>query len=75
MKKHSIKLRYNTECNDNRLFWRVLIDGKEHLAESVNFTIPVTTTCDFLADKGLTKHHISCESDNLVWEGDVLTVK
>ncbi len=74
MKKYSIKLRYNTECKDNRLYWRVLIDGKEHLAESVNFTIPVTTTCDFLKDKGLTKHHISCESDNLVWEGDVLTV-
>jgi hypothetical protein len=74
MKKHKIKLRYNTECKDNRLYWRVLIDGVEHLAENVKINIPTSTTGDYLADKGLTKHHISCESDNLVWEGDVLTI-
>jgi hypothetical protein len=74
MKKHSVKLRYNTECTDNHLFWRVLIDGREHLASHVHFNIPVTTTQDFLSDKQVTKHHISCESDSLIWEGDVLTV-
>lgn len=74
MKKYSIKLRYNTECNDNRLFWRVLINGVEHLAENVFITIPVCTTADFLIDKGVTKHHISCEADILQWKGDELTI-
>lgn len=74
MKKHIIKLRYNTDCNDNRLYWRVLIDGVEHLAENVHILIPTFTTGDYLPDKGVTKHHISCESDNLVWDGDVLTI-
>ena len=74
MKKYSIKLRYNTECIDRRLFWRVLINGTEHLAENVFIKIPVETTADFLADKGVTKHHISCESDTISWENDVLTI-
>ena len=74
MKKYSIKLRYNTECIDNRLFWRVLINGVEHLAENVHIKIPVETTADFLAEKGVTKHHISCESDSVKWQDDVLTI-
>lgn len=75
MKKYSIKLRYNTDCNDNRLYWRVLINGVEHLAENVHILIPVHTSADFLADKGVTKHHISCESDTIEWQKDVLTIR
>ncbi|MBK9478480.1 MAG: hypothetical protein IPP56_01140 [Bacteroidetes bacterium] len=74
MKKYSIKLRYNTECKDNRLYWRVLINGVEHLAENVFIQIPVSTTADFLEDKGVTKHHISCEANTLQWKGDELTI-
>ncbi len=74
MKKHTIKLRYNNDCKDNRLYWRVLIDGVEHLAENVEIKIATSTTEDFLPEKRVTKHHISCESDSLVWEGDVLTI-
>jgi hypothetical protein len=72
--KHSIKIRFNTECNDNRLYWRVLIDGVEHLAENIFINVPVHTSDDFLADKNQIKHHISCESSDLVWKDDVLTV-
>ncbi len=74
MKKYTIKLRYNTECADKRLFWRVLINGVEHLAAHVYIKIPVETTADFLADKGVIKHHISCASDHINWEGDALTI-
>ncbi|MGE0637091.1 MAG: hypothetical protein AB7G44_09795 [Bacteroidia bacterium] len=72
--KHTVKIRFNTECSDNRLYWRVLFDGVEHLAENIFINVPVYTSGDFLADKNQTKHHISCVSDNLVWNGDVLTV-
>jgi len=72
--KHSIKIRFNTECTDNRLYWRVLIDGIEHLAENVFINVPVYTSGDFLPEKNQIKHHISCESDNLVWEKDVLNI-
>ncbi len=71
---HSIKIRFNTECSDNRLYWRVLIDGVEHLAENIYINAPVFTSGDFLPDKNQTKHHISCVSDNLGWNGDILTV-
>ncbi len=73
-KKHAIKIRFNTECTDNLLYWRVLIDGVEHLAEKVFINVPVYTSGDFLPEKNQTKHHISSESDNLVWNGAVLTI-
>jgi len=74
MKKHTIMLRYNNDCKDNRLYWRVLIDGVEHLAESVTINIPTHTSTDFLPEKGVFKHHISCVSNNLVWDGDILII-
>lgn len=74
MKKYKVQLRYNTECTDQHLFWRVLINGVEYLAAHVRFNLPVVTTADFLPEKGLIKHHISCETDQLQWEGDTLTV-
>lgn len=74
MKKYTIKLRYNTECTDKRLYWRVLINGVEHLAENVYFNIPVHTTADFLSEKGVTKHHITCESDSITWKNEELTI-
>ena len=69
-----IKLRYNTECGNSPLFWRVLIDGTEHLAENVTINVPVETTRDFLHDKNCFKHHISCESERIEWEGQTLIV-
>ncbi len=75
MKKNSIKLRFNTECTDNRLFWRVLINGKEGLAAHVSIQIPVETTTDYLSEKGIVKHHISCECESLIWENDNLIIR
>jgi hypothetical protein len=35
-----VKVRYNTKCDDNHKFWRVLIDGSEYIASNVIFEIP-----------------------------------
>ena len=43
-----IKVRYNTKCDDNHMFWRVLIDGFEYLASNVIFEIPAHTTRDIV---------------------------
>ena len=43
-----VKLRYNTLCDDNHLFWRILIDGVENVASNVIFEIPPYTTCLFI---------------------------
>lgn len=69
-----LKIRFNTENTDGVMVWRVLIDGKEHLASNVNIITPSYTTKDTLED-GRVKWHISAKYDELVWNGDKLTVK
>ena len=74
-----IKLRYNTQCEDNHTFWRVLIDGQEYTCSSVIFEIPTLTTKDIVWDsirkQEVEKHHISCLANQVLWEGDVVTIK
>ena len=41
-----IKVRYNTNCVDNHMFWRILIDGIEYLASNIIFEIQPHTTRD-----------------------------
>lgn len=70
-----IKLRYNTECKgENNLYWRVLIDGEQHLASNVIINVPVTTTMDFVENVGY-KHHVSCKANNLIWKETELTIE
>ena len=71
--KKTLKLRFNTE-NTGTLFWRVLVDEKELLANNVFIKVPTHTSCDTLSD-GRIKYHISCDYSELVWEGKDLTVK
>lgn len=71
--KKTLKLRFNTE-NEGTLFWRVLVDGKEILADNVFIKVPTHTSCDILPD-GRIKYHISCDYSELVWEGKNLTVR
>ncbi|MGZ3884118.1 MAG: hypothetical protein ACXVPQ_10145 [Bacteroidia bacterium] len=66
-------IRYNTE-NTGTLFWRVVIDGEEHLADSISILVPSHTSQDTLPD-GRVKFHISCYYNELVWEEKKLTVK
>lgn len=63
-----IQLRYNTAAGDSNLKWRIVIDGKEHLASQVFFNIPCRTTEDTIEGVGI-KHHVSCEieSNEITW--------
>ncbi len=74
-----IKVRWNTLCDDNHTFWRILIDGVEWTASSVIIDIPVHTTKDNVWDskrnQTVEKHHISCQANEVIWKGDVVIVK
>ena len=64
-----IKIRYNTDKDkmDSSLpAWRVLENGIEKLAHTVEIRIPSRTTFDKLPD-GREKWHISC-SGKAVWD-------
>jgi deoxyribodipyrimidine photolyase-like uncharacterized protein len=73
---YDIKIRYNTNCKDNHLFWRVLINGNDHLASNVIINVPVHTTRDIVYDsikkEMVDKHHLSCEVKEVLWKGDVV---
>lgn len=65
-----IKIRYNTEKDktDPTLpAWRVLTDGVEHLAESVDLNTRCWTSQDEISP-GLIKWHISC-TGRVYWDG------
>lgn len=74
-----VKVRWNTKCEDNHLFWRILIDGNEQICSSVIFEIPVHTSRDMVWDPSrnslVDKHHISCLANEVIWKGDVAIVK
>jgi hypothetical protein len=74
-----VKVRYNTLCDDNHTFWRILIDGVEHTVSNVIIDIPVHTTRDKVWDPNrnqmVDKHHLSCIANEVIWKGDVVIVK
>lgn len=74
-----VKLRYNTLCDDNRNFWRILIDGMEYTCSDVLFEIPTHTTRDIVYDSvrksKVDKHHISCQANEVIWEENSVIVK
>ena len=70
MKK--LMMRFNTE-NKGCLFWRVVIEGREYLADNVQFKVPTFTSQDLLPG-AIKKWHISAVYEQLHWEGTNLTV-
>ena len=74
-----IKIRYNTLCNDNHMFWRILIDNIEYTASNIIVDIPLHTTRDMVYDRGrkemVDKHHMSCTANEVIWKGDVVIIK
>lgn len=68
-----LQLRFNTE-NTGSLFWRVIVDSQEHLADDVKIEVPSFTTQDVLPD-GRIKFHLSCRFNELIWEGTNLIVR
>lgn len=72
----SVKIRFNTmwEQSDGQAFkWRVLVDGSEVLAKSVQLNVPSWTTEDVLPN-GARKWHISCEGKVVEKDGHVVVV-
>jgi hypothetical protein len=73
-----VKIRYNTLCDDNKNYWRILIDGTEFTCEDIKINIPVHTTRDIVFDQyrncEVDKHHISCTANSVKWDGDKVTI-
>jgi len=71
-----IKIRYNTEkdkTDPNLPAWRVLVDGVEKLAESVEIKTFCWTTQDEISP-GVIKWHISC-SGAVSWDGKICKIE
>lgn len=62
-----ILIRFNTKWSGGNDRWRVLIDGKEHLADKVNIDVP----CETIQEQvdGQEKFHFLCLG-NVVWNND-----
>lgn len=74
-----IKVRWNTQCKDDHNYWRILVDNEEHICSNIKFEIPVHTSKDIVWDsirgQELEKHHVSCKANEVIWDGDVVTIK
>lgn len=65
----TVKIRYNTQVNDDFLYWRVVVEGVERLASDIKINVPTFTTKDFIEEVGM-KHHITCEANELIWNDE-----
>jgi hypothetical protein len=61
------------------MFWRIIIDNKEHIASNIIVEIPLHTTRDIVFDPNrnetVDKHHMSCTANEVIWKGDVVIIK
>jgi uncharacterized membrane protein len=64
---HLVKIRYNHDAGDSGLFWRVIINGVEHLASDLEIHGAAYTTQDEVEGVGK-KYHITCEVDSIHWD-------
>ena len=65
-----VKIRYKTDAKpEDTLHWRVLVDGVEHHASEVKIFCMSFTTKD-LVQEGVEKWHITCEPNQVLWEGE-----
>ena len=69
-----VKIRYNTLCEDGRLYWRILIDGEEKTCSGIEINCPSFTSMDEVWDpsrgKMVTKHHVTCKPSQIIWDSD-----
>jgi len=67
-----VKIRYNTLCDDGRLFWRIIIDGEERTCSDIQINCPSFTTVDEVWDPSrgqkVIKHHVTCKPSQIIWE-------
>ena len=74
-----VKIRYNTLVDDDKHYWRVIIDGEEHLAMDVIINAPTYTTKDEVWDKvrgeKVVKHHITCDAESVSWVDKIAVIQ
>ena len=68
-----VSIRSNHDSGDSDLKWRILIDGKENLASSIEVLTASTTTKDIIEGVG-EKYHITCDPDIITWDGSKVTL-
>jgi hypothetical protein len=66
-----VKIRYNHNCTDDKMYWRLIIGGTEFLASNIQINVPTKTTRDDVFDtkknEMVNKHHITCEANSVSW--------
>jgi len=69
-KKDRILIRFNTThaTDPGKRKWRLLINGKEYLAEEIDILVPGQTTVEKIAS-GEVKYHILCNG-TVSWDGN-----
>lgn len=74
-----VKVRYNTLCEDNHTYWRILINGEEFTCSNIVVEIPMYTTRDIVWDPNrnemVDKHHFSCKANEVIWKDDFVIIK
>lgn len=72
------KIRFNTICSDNLLFWRLIVNDKEYLCSHIDVFVPLKTTKDIVFDSQrnelVEKWHLSCDANNISWNGTQVVV-
>jgi predicted nucleic acid-binding Zn finger protein len=62
-----VDIRFNTNYPDRSKFeWRVLVDGEEHLANSVFCNVPSYSSSTFIEGQGM-KWHMSASSADVIF--------
>ena len=74
-----VKIRYNTLSSDNGDKWRILLDGREFLCDSIKIKVPTETTRDIVWDpsrnQNVEKFHISCSASQVSWNGKEVNIE
>lgn len=69
---HHIQIRYNTKDVDNKLPWRVFVDGVETLASQVH--VKGSLSGESSLDGKVVKWNLACYG-KIKWNGSVATIK
>lgn len=60
-----VKIRFNTNFPlKSQYEWRLIVDGVEHLVNSIRIEVPCYTTSEFIEGHGQ-KWHITCSASDV----------
>jgi hypothetical protein len=71
----NIDIRFNTDYPANSQFeWRVLVDGEEHLVNTVRCEVPTFSSTTFIAGRGM-KWHMSAIANKVIFQDHPNNIK